>query len=180
MATERGNAILTDASRFEVLGLISIALPGPWWWHHEDVNGPNAVGAVFYCFGQDREHDLGYLAVFDATLDPEEPDISNCDQSNVSSIDRYLEQGVRRVMETDGRQFKRWMQSHLNHRTTGKALVSAYVGEDRGRDRQYIDARMRIGQRNVIVAGCFDVSRADELAAPIWLAMSDAAPLFRQ
>jgi hypothetical protein len=56
------------------------------------------------------------------------------------------------------------MKSHLNYRTTGgKVLVTAYIGEDRGKDRQYVDARMRVGQRKVVVAGCFDVNRAPEL-----------------
>jgi hypothetical protein len=79
-----------------------------------------------------------------------------------------------------GRRFKRWMESHLNHRTTGKVLVTAYIAEDCGRDRQYADARMRLGQRNVIVAGCFDVNWADELGVPIVSAISEAVPLLRQ
>jgi hypothetical protein len=71
-------------------------------------------------------------------------------------------------MECDGCRFKRWMNSQLNHLATGKVLLTAYIGEDCGRDRQYFDAQMRVGQRNVIVAGCFDDNKADELVVPIF------------
>jgi hypothetical protein len=180
MATARGNVILTDTLRFDVLGLVSIALPRGWFWYTDDINRSQHVGAIFRCYEDPPERDLGYMGVLDVTLDHEEPDISNCNESNVAAVDRNLERDIRRLMENDGRRFKRWMNSHLNHRDMGKALVTAYIAEDSGRDRQYIDARMRIGQRNVVVAGCFDVNRASELAAPIFAAMSDAVPLFRQ
>ena len=172
MAIARGNVIRTDEPRFEVLGLASIALPGPWWWHTEDMNDHGAIGAIFRCYEEGNEQELGYLLVADVSQDPTEPDISNCNESNVADLDRYLEQGVRRVLQCDGRRFKSWMKSHLNHRATGNVLVTAYIGEDGGRDRQYIDARMRIGERSVIVAGCFDVNRASELAVPIFSAVS--------
>ena len=50
MTATRGNVTLTDGSRFEVLGLVTVALPGPWWWHTEDLNETGAVGAVFRCY----------------------------------------------------------------------------------------------------------------------------------
>ena len=71
----------------------------------------------------------------------------------------------------------RWMSSHLNERSSGKYFVTAYIANDQGKERQYIDVRTRIGQRNVVIAGSFDVSRADELARPIFLALNDARPL---
>ena len=92
------------------------------------------------------------MCVVDVSLDPEEPTIDNCDEASLAAIDRELEECIRRVIEADGRKFKRWMNSHLNHRAAGKVLVTAYIAEDRGRDRQYIDARMRVGGRNVVVA----------------------------
>jgi hypothetical protein len=125
MATARGNVILTDSLRFEVLGLVSIALPGPWLWHHEDISEPQASGAIFRCYEKNNENELGYLCVLDVTLDLEEPNISNCDQARVAAIDRELEEAVRRVIDADGRKFKRWMNSHLNHRASGKVLVTA-------------------------------------------------------
>jgi hypothetical protein len=76
MAKTRGNVVRTDKSRFEVLGLVSIALPGPWWWHTEDMNDPGAVGAIFRCYEQGNEQEIGYLLVADVSQDPTESDIS--------------------------------------------------------------------------------------------------------
>ena len=71
----------------------------------------------------------------------------------------------------------RWMSSHLNRRSSGKVLVTAYIARDQGRERQYIDVRLRVGNCNVVIGGCFDVSRASELAKPIFFALNDALPL---
>ena len=68
MTTTRDNATFTDELRFEVLGLVSIALPGPWWWHTEDMNDLGAVGAIFRCYEKGNENELGYLLVADLQL----------------------------------------------------------------------------------------------------------------
>jgi hypothetical protein len=175
--TTAANATLTDESRFEVLGLASIALFGPWWWHTEDLNKPGAVGAIFRCYEKGNENELGYLLVADLSQDPTEPDITTYEDSGIPELDRFLESEVRNLMARDGREMVRWMSSQLNRRSYGKALVTAYIARDQGRDRQYIDIRVRAQQRNVVVAGCFDVNRADELAKPIFYALSDAKPL---
>ena len=83
-------------------------------------------------------------------------------------------------MARDGREMIRWMSSRLNHRSFGKALVTAYIARDQGRDRQYIDVCIRTRQRDVVIAGCFDVGRAAELAKPIFYALNDAIPLENQ
>ena len=36
-----------EAGRYEVLGLVSIAVFGSWWWHTEDMNDSTARGAIF-------------------------------------------------------------------------------------------------------------------------------------
>jgi hypothetical protein len=56
---------MTNEPRFEVLDLVSIALLGPWWWHTEDMSEAGAVGAVFRCYQQGDENELGYLLVAD-------------------------------------------------------------------------------------------------------------------
>jgi len=180
MTTARGNATLTDESRFEVLGLVSIALPGPWWWHTEDMNDPGAVGAIFRCYEEGNEAELGYLFVADVSQDPSEPNISTYEDSSIPELDRFLESEIRNLMAQDGREMIRWMSSQLNRRSSGKALVTAYIAHDQGRDRQYIDVRIRTRQRNVVIAGCFDVVRADQLATPIFYALNDATPLGNQ
>ena len=169
MTTTRSKTSLTDKSRFEVLGLVSIALPGPWWWQTEDTNDPGAVGTIFRCYEQSNEMDLGYLLVADVSQDLTEPDIPD--------LDRFLESEIRSLMAMDGREMIRWMSSQLNRRSYGKALITAYIARDQGRDRQYIDARVRVRQRNVVIASCFDVNRADQLAKPIFYALNDAKPL---
>jgi hypothetical protein len=177
MTPTRGNATLTDKARFEILGLVSIALPGPWWWQTEDMNDPAAIGAIFRCYEQGNEQEIGYLLVADISQDPSEPDISLYDDSRIPELDRFLESEIRSLMAHDGREMIRWMSSHLNRGSFGKALVTAYIAQDQGRDRQYIDVRIRTRQRNVVIAGCYDLKRADQLARPIFYALSDAVPL---
>jgi hypothetical protein len=178
--TTLDNASLTDDSRFEVLGLVSVALPGPWWWQAEDINDPGAVGAIFRCYEQGNEKEIGYLLVVDVSQDPDEADVSTYEDSRIPEVDRFLESGIRSLMTRDGRKMTRWMSSHLNHGLFGKAIVTAYIAQDKGLDRQYIDVRIRAQRRNVIIAGCFDVNRADQLAKSIFHAISTAKPLDNQ
>ena len=144
------------------------------------MNDPGAVGAIFRCYEQGNENELGYLLVADVSQDPNEPDISLYEASGIPELDRFLQSEIRSLMAQDGREMIRWMSSHLNHRSSGKALVTAYTARDQGRDRQYIDVRIRARQRNVVIAGCFDVNRADQLAKPIFYALNDAVPLDNQ
>jgi hypothetical protein len=176
MTKKVANAILTKESRFEILGLVSITLPGTWWWIAWNMNEPGAVGAIFRCYDDDK-NEIAYLLVADVSQDKDERDISMLEESDIPDFDRYLECEVQRLMPLSGRKLIRWMSSHLNHRRHGKALVTAYIAHDDGRDRQYIDIRVRIRQRNVVISGCFDVSRAEQLAKPIFWALSDAMPL---
>ena len=170
----RGNVTCTGASTYEVLGLVSITLPGSWWWHTADLNDPGAVGAIFRCYEKDNQHELGYLLVIDVSGDPDEPNISTREEDDIPELDRFFEREIRKLMVRDGREMVRWMKSQLNRRSQGKSLVTAYIAKDRSRERQYIDFRTRIGQRNVIIGGCFDVGRANDLAKPIYSALSDA------
>jgi hypothetical protein len=109
--------------------------------------------------------------------DPDEPDISTFEDAGIRELDRFLESEIRSLMARDGREMIRWMSTHLNHRSFGKALVTAYIARDQGRERQYIDVRLRVRDRNVVVGGCFDVSRAEDIAKPIFFALNDVLPL---
>lgn len=177
MTSKCNNAVLVGDSRFEVLGLVSIALPGPWWWHAEDMNDADSVGAIFRCYEGGNEVELGYLLVADISTDASEPNIAEFEESAVVEWDATLEREIRRLMGLEGREMVRWMSSHLNRRQSGKSIVTAYIARDQGRDRQYIDVRMRLRERNVVMGGCFNVDRAGDLARPIFLALSDASPL---
>jgi hypothetical protein len=176
MTTTRGNVVLTDHSRFEVLGLVSIALPGPWWWHTEDLNETGAVGAIFRCYDRDNQNELAYLLVADLSSDQSEPDISAWQEVQASDFDRFLEREIRDRMMSDGREFIRWMSSHLNRGPLGTCLLTAYVARDQGRERQYMDLRARVRDRNICVGACFDIAHAKELSAPIMSALFDARP----
>jgi hypothetical protein len=77
-------------------------------------------------------------------------------------------------MDSDGRKMTKWMPSQLNETPRRSGLVSAYLAEDQGRERQYIDIRVGVGGRKVLIGGCFDVSRAKELAGPIFRALQEA------
>ena len=173
----RGNVTMTEAGRYEVLGLVSIAVFGSWWWHTEDVNESTARGAIFRCYEEGNDQALAYLLVADVSDDRDEPDTTALKPEGVEELDKFLEGEVRKLMANDGRRMIRWMSSKLNETPTLKGLVTAYIGEDQGRNRQYIDLRISVRGRKVVVAGCFDVKRAHDLAAPIFAAMQNAAIL---
>jgi hypothetical protein len=125
----------------------------------------------------DKPQELAYLLVADVSDDPDEPDITHLKQEAVGELDRFLESEVRKVMANDGRRLIRWMSSKLNETPIRKGLVTAYIAQDQARDRQYVDLRIAIRGRKVIVAGCFDVKRADQLAGPILSAIQNAVAL---
>jgi len=181
---EPRNAVRIDTGVFEVVGLIKIRLLGPasGWWHVEDFdNGDGAKGAVFRCYEGDylaedgNLQELAYLMAVDVSGDPSEPDISRFDQSDVAKFDRELESAIQSSMAVDGRRMTKWMESHLSETVRGKGLVSAYIACDQGRDRQYFDLRVKIRNSNVLIGGCFDIARKEDLAAPIWQAIQEAA-----
>jgi hypothetical protein len=178
----RGNVVRHASGVFEILGLIKVRPLGPWWWHTEDFDDPGgAKGAIFRCYDADVRaadgnlQELAYLLAADATSDPTEPDISHFERTDVEAFNRVLEHAIRESMARDGREMTKWMSSHLNETSQGKGLMTAYIGRDQGRERQYFDLRIRIRQSNAIIGACFDISRKDELAAPIWQAVQDSA-----
>ena len=59
--------------------------------------------------------------------------------------------------------------------TVRKSLVTAYIAEDQGRERQHFHLRIPVRGRKLVVAGCFDRARSDELAASIFAAIRNAA-----
>jgi hypothetical protein len=178
----RGNVVLLGDGVFEVLDLIKIRPPGPWWWHTEDLIDPGgARGAIFRCYedgyvaANGELQELAYLMAADVTDDPTEPDISRFVESDVEKFDQTAEPAIRQLMANDGRTLIKWMASHLSETSLGKGLMAGYIARDQGRERQYIDLRLRIRDRNAIIGGCFDISRKDDLVSPIWEAIQEAA-----
>ncbi len=166
-----------SAGRYEILGLVSIAVFGPWSWHTKDMNEPNIRGTIFRCYEEGNQQELAYLLAGDVSDDPDEPDITHLTPERVGELDKILEDGIRKLMANDGRRMIRWMSSKLNETLALKGLVTAYIGEDQGRERQYIDLRISVRGRKVVVAGCFDVKRAQEFTAPVFAALQNAAVL---
>jgi hypothetical protein len=112
--TTRGNVAMTSERRFEVLDLVSLSLPGPWWWRADDMNDPGAVGATFTCYEEKNPVPIGYLVAADVSKDPDEPDISVCEEASVPELDQFLESEGRRLLAQQGREIIRWMSSRLN------------------------------------------------------------------
>jgi hypothetical protein len=179
MAGQRNIALNDD--RFEVLNLVSIALPGTGqWWSTEDLEQPGARGAIFRCARADDGHELAYLLVVDVTDDPSEPDITTFSEGDAAGFDEFLRQAIPDLFARDGRRLVTWMASQLNERLGrfgSKGLVTAYVGWDQGRERQYIDCRTSVRGRRVVVGGCFDIEHKNEFAGPIFWAINDARPV---
>jgi hypothetical protein len=178
------NFTLTDENRFEVLELVSIGLPGLGvWWHTEDLDQPTAKGAIFRCYGNEPEQELGFLLVADVSDDPTEPDVMEFTQSDAAAFDEFLRQGIPEIFARDGRRLVEWKGSALMEklpRFDGQVLVTAYIGWDQGRERHYLDLRMSLRGRKVILAGCFDVEREGDLADAIVWSISNARPVDRR
>jgi hypothetical protein len=126
--------------RFQVLGLASVTLPGPWWWHTEDIDDPAAQGSIFRAYELPNDQELAHANTGDCSLE-------------------------------------KWMHSHLNQDGRAKALVTAYIVNEGGELKQHVQARMTSRDRKVILGCCFMVSRAEELAAPIFNVLRGATLL---
>ena len=47
---------------------------------------------------------IGYLLVADVSQNPDEPDISTCEDAIIPELDRFLESEARSLMASDGRE----------------------------------------------------------------------------
>jgi hypothetical protein len=86
-------------------------------------------------------------------------------------LHRLQEPGAKRVRVAR----KRLHSNNTNLRTIDVDIAFALLPN--GKERQYIDVRCRVGQHKVVIAGCFNVNRATELAGQIFAALKDARPL---
>jgi hypothetical protein len=165
-----------NGNRMEVLGLVSIQLPGPWWWRGEDIeNNEEAKGIVFRAYGEEQEEelDIAYILVADVTGDPEELNISSLDEDSAKDYDLHLYEDIKQNLPNEGMELIKWMSSQLNETEDLKILVTAYIVNDQGKERQNIALRMRVRESNLVIMGCFDIAMKDQLAAPIFDAMQN-------
>jgi hypothetical protein len=150
-------------------------LPGSWWWLTEDLNDPGAKGAVFRCYEENNEQEIAYLLVADVTSDPDEPDVAAFEPEDVERFDCFLERETRQIMARQGRRLLQWQSSQLSTPATGKGLTSWYIAQDQGRPRQYIDLRIGVAGRKVVIGGCYDVHCSEDVANAIIWAIQHAA-----
>ena len=84
--------------RFQVLGLASVALPAPWWWHTEDIDDPAAQGSIFRAY-EPPTQELAHVYVVDVSTDVSEPVITEISEAQVAEVDVLLRRGMGRTME---------------------------------------------------------------------------------
>ena len=125
------------------------------------------------CYEKGNEHELGYLLVADLSQDPTEPDISTYEDNGIAELDRFLQSEVRNLMArgVHPTQLRNWVKQLADD------PQHAFPGRGQMKPEQLEIAQLK---RNVVIAGCFDVSRAAELAKPIFYALNDAIPLENQ
>lgn len=92
----RENIRMTGPGRFEILGLVEITTPGPWWWQTQDLNEPTTKGAIFRCYEEGNDHELAYLLVADISDNRDEPNIERLKPKHVAGLDRALELEARK------------------------------------------------------------------------------------
>ena len=165
------NVQLLDPStgRFLILDRIEVRLPGPLWWHAEDIEGETARGIMFRGYRESDETEKAYLIVVDVSADPTEPDISRLSQGDVGAVDAQLQREFASQSADLNLTLVRWMRSHLNETETLRMLVTAYIASDPDvGDRQFVAGRFSHGDRKMVMMVCFNVAEADELASPIF------------
>ena len=174
------NSVL-NKGRMEVLGLVSLKLPPPWWWHCTDLENESGEGATFYAYKDEEETegeeetelDIAQIIVADVTSDPDELDISSLDENSAKDYDQFLHREIKKTLHNDGIEVIKWMSSQLNETKNLKGLITAYIIKDQGKERQMIALRMRVREFNLVIIGCFDIAMKDELVGPIYNAIGD-------
>ncbi len=168
MNSKRENSVL-NKGRMEVLGLVSLKLPPPWWWHGSDLENESGEGAIFCAYKDEEEPglDIAQIIVADVTRDPDELNISSLDENSAKDYDRFLHRDIKKNLHNDGRELIKWMSSQLIEKEKRKILFTEYIEKDQGKERQMIALRMRVREFNLVIMGCFDIAMKDELLVPI-------------
>lgn len=175
MAAQNSELIDSKEGVFSVLGLVAFTLPGPYCWQCYDINEEMAKGSCFGAFEvedpNENSLDVASITVVDSTNDPTEPDVSILEQADIQPLDDLLRESTKSQLPAQGMELIRWMSSKLNQSGNSKGLITAYVVEDQGKERQFIALRIKAKGRKVVAIGVFDVAKKEALAAPIFNAM---------
>lgn len=176
MEIQNSELIERENNVFSILGLVTLPINGPYEWHIEDINEESVKGTIFRAFelknakGSDLE--LASISVVDVTNDPDEPDVSKLEQTDVLRIDNFMRENFLAQLASEERFLTKWMASQLNEAVNFKGLVTAYKINDQGKEYQFIAVRINVKGRKIVGVGTFDTSKSDELASFIFNAMS--------
>lgn len=165
MTVENATPIDLDKNLFSVLGFLTVDVSTPYWTHVADVDEAGALGVTF-SFMPDKNKDDDRIpadfSVLDVTRDPAEPDISALTEDDAADFDDFIKEEITTILASQGETLKRWMGSQLNDSRDERALMTAYIVNADGIERQYVSARRRFADKNILLLGSFDVELADE------------------
>jgi hypothetical protein len=157
----------TDNGEVTVEGRYAFRLLGRCLWHIP----PEGEEPALYCRAYDERsgQEQAYIGFVDVTDDPDEPWVSAIKtDTDAEAFDDRLRADAERLLSADGRPLVRWMGTRIQTNVGIHSLLTAYIATDGPPgDRQYADLRFEDAGRKLILATCFNVARADELAAPV-------------
>lgn len=166
------NSKLVDADKgiFEILGTLLVRISSPYWTHSSDIDEDDCSGVIFTFVDADVDESraIATIEIVDVTLDGTEPDISILAEDEVETVDAKMQTLMTAALAAKGMRIVKWMSSKLNKTKPLTGLVTPFIVEDSGKQRQYIDLRFTVGSTKFVARGTFDVERSKELAAPIF------------
>ena len=154
---------------------MSVELPGPWWWWGEDIEEPTASGVTFRAaVGSSDWSEIAQIYVADVTPDAEEVEVDALSSETSGDFDLFLHQALSAELARQGRRITKWMSSHLNEQQGVKALVTAFMEEEAGVERQSFQSRMSWANKKLVLGCRWNVDRSDQLAGPLFSALTGA------
>ncbi len=159
------NSVLLDSENhiFMVLDFIEVILFPMPWWHGVDNNDEKAVGSLFYGYEDPLSLYEVTFVIVDVTNDDEEWDVYLINPTHVEEFD----EDYKKKIETNCAIVK-WMGTVLNDTGAHKALVTAYVAHKDGRDWLFIDYRINIRDRKIVISAGCDNSKTDLYAKLVY------------
>lgn len=166
------NSRLVDSDKgiFEVLGTVLVRISSPYWTQSLDVNEEECRGTIFRFVDTESDEDraIASIKIADVSRDTSEPNVSLLSEGDVAALDKKMQGFIEAGLSTKGMRLVRWMSSKLNKTDHLSGLVTPFIVEDDGRQRQFIELRFSVDSKKMVVQGTFDIDRSKELAAPIF------------
>lgn len=164
--------------RFNVLDLVSVALPPEFHWVQEEIEDESACGANFYAFdSRDRETLLAFVTVADASKDPTEPDVSALTDHDEQAVVDSLKRDISGLLAKDGREVVEWGPCRLWPMDMLSGLLVCYDTEGDGHLLRNISYRASVKGRKVVLIGGYPVPLHDVLSDPIYGVIAGATLL---